>query len=338
MKIELKGYFDSNFGDDYMIKIIAHYLPEFEFVIQDEICFGHMPFSGSNILFEKAGNKLPVLLVVGSGFMVNSSDALKCEIKWFLKGKYIADYCMGCSIEPFDSKLKEFLIRKKLGKFKLIIFRDKASSQWMRKNKNTAIYCLPDIVFSIPEEWIPERGTIGALGISVMNRDGNKPECIYYRSMAAAADYWVQHTGKRVYLMAFDSGVEDDVSACRYVKQLMKHQAETDIVVHKNGDEILKAYSECEKIIGTRYHSAVLAMRMGIDFFPIIYRRKMRELIKDVSYPVSGCDIDNIDFEHIKQFIESKNKNYKLDDQIIRSSKMYAQIFREEYSKRMTHG
>lgn len=335
MKILLKGYFDSNFGDDYMMKIIVNSLPEYEFIIEESKYTDFILREKNVFKASSEAEKIPVLIVTGSGFMINSLESLKCEIKWFFKRKHIADYCMGCNIEPFSSKLKEYLIKKKLEKFRLIICRDNNSYEWLRKNcPYTNAYQLTDILFAMPEEWISKSENQTKLGISLLHRSGDKEDCEYYRKMADIADEWIKITGEEVILMAFDAGSEDDEYACKNVKKMMKLSEKAEIVLHGKNDEILRAYSRCCKIIGARFHSAVLAMRMNIDFFPIIYRNKMKNLISDIEYPVKGCYIDEIDYKLIKDFIENKNLKSSLCDEIIRSSNMYADIFRAECNER----
>ena len=60
--------------------------------------------------------------------------------------------------------------------------------------------------------------------------------------------------------MAFDTGKEDDLFACRAVQTLMQFPDQTEIVAHTDGTEILTAFARCEKIIGARFHSVVLAL------------------------------------------------------------------------------
>ena len=131
--------------------------------------------------------------------------------------------------------------------------------------------------------------------------------------MAQVADYWIEKTGKGVILLAFDTGTEDDISLCKKVKSLMKHKNMSKIVSHGTDGEIQKAYSACRKIIGARFHSAVLSLKMNIDFYPIIYRQKMRNLLSDISYTIAGCDIRSVDIKKIQRFLISKPLNFKID-------------------------
>ena len=264
--------------------------------------------------------------------MINSFEALKYEIKSYVMKKHIADYCIGCNIENLDTRLKKFLIKTKLSRFKLIVCRDKKSYYWLNERlKKTKVYYLPDLLFSA--SFAPD--TNGAvpdkLGISLFHRLGDSKDCEYYKKMARAADHYIETTGKNVILMAFDTGSENDGFACKRVKKMMRHGEKASIVYHGYNDEIINAYRECEKVIGARFHSAVLAMKMGIDFFPIIYRDKMRNLLDDVGYPVAGCDIDDISMDEIKRFLDSGKNAVRVDYEPVGLSKEYIKLFKAQF-------
>ena len=300
-RLRLNGYFDYNFGDDYMMKIIIDSLPEIEFVIDKNEKLPALLKDCENVLVSDTENmKLPVLWVTGSGFMINNNKALLYELVWLIKKKNQGDYCLGCNIEPLNTKLKKWLIVHRLNKFKLLVCRDTKSYNWLCSNvKKPLIRKLPDIVLFL--KGLP-KATGDKLGIALMHRAGDEKDCNYYRSMAHIADYWAETTGREVIFFAFDSGIEDDVFACDCVKNMMKHKDKVTYAVHREGGEIIEAYKECKKIVGARFHSIVLAIKMGIDVYPIAYREKVKNLIDDLTYPIKGCAIDSIDAEDIKKF------------------------------------
>ena len=309
----MAGYFDRNFGDDMMMKLVVRGLPEVTFLVADT---ADTPLLSEPNVVQKdyaTCRRFPKLIVTGSGFMINTKAALKTELLWFLKGHHPGDYCLGCNIEPLDSPIKRFLIRRKLNQFKLITCRDQASHRWLLKNtRKPEVHLLPDILFSLPEEWLPAVRSGNKLGISLMHRAGDSEACSYYRTMAEAADEWIRKTGNGVILMAFDTGKEDDLFACRAVQALMQYPDRTEIVAHTDGTEIPEAFARCGKIIGARFHSMVLALRMGIPFFPVVFREKMRNLILDLNYPVSGCGIDRIDQQAISAFLNGQVPEFSL--------------------------
>ena len=334
-KLHLTGYFDSNFGDDMMMKLVVRSLPEITFVIEEN---AQTPIlSEVNVIPQNREEcaLLPKLIVTGCGFMINNNDALKTEVVCFLKGRNPGDYCLGCNIEPLDSPAKRFLISKKMDKFQLITCRDQVSYHWLRKNtRHPEIHYLPDILFSLPDEWIPEIHSPNKLGISMMHRAGDRGDCAYYRTMAEIADEWVRKTGKDVILMAFDTGVENDVFACQAVKSLMEFSNHAEIAAHKDGTEIPAAFAQCEKIIAARFHATVLALRMGIQLYPLIFRDKVRNLLKDVKYPFPVCELDELDKDSLLAFLAEEQKPYPLAPDIYTRAKEHAQLLKQQYEKK----
>ena len=327
--IHLTGYFDRNFGDDMMMKLVVRSLPESTFLVA--ITADSPILSEPNVKQAeyKVYHRFPKLVVTGSGFMINTRAALKTELLRFLKGHHPGDYCLGCNIEPLNSALKQFLIRKKLNKFKLITCRDQESYRWLRQNTGKPeIHYLPDILFSIPDEWLPAVEVPNKLGISLMHRAGDRVDCAYYRAMAKIADEWILKSGKDVLLMAFDTGNEDDLFACRAVQALMQFPDRTEIIAHTDGTEILAAFARCEKIIGARFHSMVLALRMGIPFFPVIYREKMRNLIYNLSYPVLGCEIDQMDHLAVSAFLNEEYTEFLLQKDCCSAANKHIQLLK----------
>lgn len=335
LKLRLNGYFDRNFGDDYMFKLVVHSMPEVPFFVdareQDVPCLVDEP----NVYFGTSGQEdAPLLTVIGSGFVINDWQGFWCELKCRLRRKEVGDFCLGCNIEPFQNCWFRLLIRQKLRQYQLITCRDRESEAWLRKRcKKPEIHYAPDILFSLPDEWLATERTADHLGISVMNLGEGKAAQRYYDCLAQAADHYIAQTGKAVILLAFDSGREDDVSACRWVKERMKAPGRAEIVFHNNGGEIFKAYARCEKIIATRFHSAVLAMRMGIDVYPIVYREKMRNLLRDMGYPYSGKDWDRLDPSALCSFVAQQQKPYELPQETFERAKQHVQLLRAAIEK-----
>ena len=193
--IYLTGYFDRNFGDDMMMKLVVRGLPEITFLVDETVDTPLL--SEPNVMPKDHESccRIPKLVVTGSGFMINTKAAFQTELLRFLKGSHPGDYCLGCNIEPLDGPVKRFLIRQKLNKFKLITCRDRASCRWLLQNTHKPeIFCLPDILFSLPEKWLPRRDNPNMLGISLMHRIGDSGDCPYYHAMAEAADEWIRKT------------------------------------------------------------------------------------------------------------------------------------------------
>ena len=332
--IHLTGYFDRNFGDDMMMKLVVRNLPEITFLVDSTADTSLLSEPNVLQMDREVCHRFPKLVVTGSGFMINSNAAFITEVRRFLKGHHPGDYCLGCNLEPLDHFLKRYLIGRKLNKFRLITCRDRRSFRWLLKNTRRPEICyLPDILFSLPEAWLPRMGEQDQLGISLMHRIGDREDCAYYRTMAEAADEWIRKTGKGVVLMAFDTGKEDDPFACRAVRSMMQYPERVEIISHRDGTEIPAAFARCQKIIGARFHSMVLALRMGIPFFPIVFREKMRNLMDDLNYPVSGCGIDRMDRQAIFAFLYEKQEPFLLRTDFSSAANKHTQLLKEAMNK-----
>ena len=332
--IHLTGYFDRNFGDDMMMKLVVCSLPETTFLVEDTVDTHLLAEPNVAQKNREICLRFPKLVVTGSGFMINTKAAFETELLWFLKGHHPGDYCLGCNIEPLNSPVKRLLISRKLNKFKLITCRDQASHRWLRRNtRKPEIHCLPDILFSLPDEWLPEVKNPNKLGISMMHRVGDREDCAYYRAMAEIADEWIRKTGKGVLLMAFDTGKEDDVFACRAVQALMQFSDRTEIVAHTDGTEIPAAFAQCEKVIAARFHATVLALRMGIQVYPLIFREKVRNLLRDIQFPFPACDLDAIEKASLLAFLDAEQNPYPLDKQIYVRASEHAQLLKQQLAR-----
>lgn len=329
--MHLAGYFDMNFGDDMMMKLVVNSLPDITFAVEDTV---ETPILRERNVVQKSREdcaRLPKLVVTGCGFMLNNKQAVRAELLDFLKGRHPGDYCLGCNMEPLDTPLKQFLIRKKLNRFKLITCRDQVSYRWLcDKTQRPAVHYAPDILFSIPEQWLPEVKNPEKLGISLMHRAGDAEDCAYYHAMAEAADKWIRETGKGVILMAFDTGKEDDLFACNAVKALMQYPKKAEIVSHRDCTEIPAAFAQCEKIIAVRLHGIVLALRMGIPLYPLIFREKARNLLNDIAYPFPVSTLDRIDKASLQAFLEKPQIAYSLNEDICVSAKEHVQLLAQE--------
>lgn len=325
MAVRIDGYFDRNFGDDYMIKTTLEHLPEVKFVIENSDGVPEMLRRLDNVTISDEETKKN-LRVTGSGFMINGPGAFITELLWLIKGRKEPSWCIGCNIEPFKNPFFEAVIKKKLQKYSLITTRDKKSYKWLKKNcKKARVEYFPDIVFAADIKSPHQKGD--KLGISVMNLGFPEKYESYYASLARAADYYMETTGKGVLLLAFDSGKENDKAACSYVQSLMKNK-DAQIVVHGSENEIINAYSECGKIIGTRFHSAVLALKMGVDLYPVIYRHKMSNLLADIGFFGKKSSVEMPDLKGMEEFLE-KGCGYTLSAEYADKAKGHFDVLKE---------
>ncbi len=335
MNILIEGYLDRNFGDDMMIRIAAYYLKKHKFFISAKRKEVLEPFKNNpniNIYDENIYDKIDFILrVTGSGFFIKSKRQFVEHIFKAIKNKDngIPKGVIGCNIGPFFNKIGKFLIMRELKQYSVITVREKYSESFLDKKKITG--CYPDILFAMPDSFIPETLNEGCLGISAYRlRYENNID--FYKKMAFIADKYIEKTGNKVIIFAFDIEDENDLCAAYTIKSLCSNKDMVEIVAHDdNGDNIVRNFIRCEKIIGVRFHSCILAMRLGIDFVPIMYSDKTAHVLEDLNYTGKVYNMRSFKSEDIIEELFNKKSIYISND-IREASKQHFELV-EKYIK-----
>ena len=132
--------------------------------------------------------------------------------------------------------------------------------------------------------------------------------------------------------MCFNTGLEDDVSVANQVYGIMKNKHMTEIIRYTDINDMLKNIKRCGAILGIRFHSAMLALRMGIPVVPIAYSDKTKNALDEIGYSGKIYDVNNIDTDEVLKSILNAVP-YKLDGNIIKSAENHIKRF-DEYIKR----
>ena len=122
--------------------------------------------------------------------------------------------------------------------------------------------------------------------------------------LAEIADKFINETGRNVCLLCFNTGLEDDVSVANQVYGIMKNKHMTEIIRYKDINDMLKNIKRCGAILGIRFHSAMLALRMGVyDVNNIDTDEVLKSILNAVPYKLDGNIIKSAE-NHIKRFDE----------------------------------
>jgi polysaccharide pyruvyl transferase WcaK-like protein len=237
---------------------------------------------------------------------------------------------IGCNIGPFLNGFAEFLSKIEMNKYSLITVREKLSYNFLKKNiKKVASYCLPDIVFGLPDEWIPKNSGEGCLGISAYRRN-NLSNFEFYAKMAKVADSYINKHNKKVLIFAFDIENENDLVAAYTIRDLCENKDMVEIIPHNdNGDNTIKNLARCSKMITVRFHSAVMALRMGIPFVPVFYSKKTNNMLDDLHFNGDRFSIKDFDENALIHSLESI-KPFVIDCDVFEQAKMHTKIFERE--------
>ncbi len=309
MNILLNGFFDKNFGDDAMQQLVVKQFKEHDFYIncnQKEM-LGHLE-KYKNVHIGCSTPHIDVFLnVIGTGFMYQTRFAKVTklfEILFKKTDKYPKTALIDCSFERFTSKTEKWLVKKSVGKYNLITCRDDASYRFLKNNiKKSQILKFNDIVFS--GDYI-RKSDGDCLGIAPVNRSKSEKNYEYYKNLAQFADNYIDASNKAVKLFAFDSGSENDVLAVTSIKNMMKNTDKVKIVVYNSDiDNFVKEFTECNMIIGSRFHSIVLAVMNKINTIAVYDNEKIYRACND--FNIMGIKKEQLTADKLMESV----KNYK---------------------------
>lgn len=181
------------------------------------------------------------------------------------------------------------------------------------------VNCRPLVSVSV-RKW----GFYGTIDAS----EGHRP---YIQVMAQSADYLVKKINATIVFMStctdFGGYGNDDRVVAREVISMMKYANAAKIVEGEYSPEELKGMvGQMDMHIGTRMHSNIFALSMGVPVLAIAYEFKTRDLMQFFDLEKYVCNIENITFEELCAKLEAvwANKqsiNQKVKSNIIRLQK-----------------
>lgn len=291
MNILLQGYFDRNFGDDVMHIMIAEKLHEHSlFVYADREKTEHLS-QFKNVFVNHEREKFDLrLYVIGTGFMYKGKRAKAEKIfsLFFEKEKSAkASAVINCSMEDFDSSFEERLAKRDIKKFDMLTCRDSVSFDYLKKTfPHTDAFLYKDMVFGYENIGSNLRSGEDFCGVVAVNRQYSPENYDYFKQMALFCDWVFERKGKKILLFAFDTGIENDVSAALSIKKMMKNSDAAEIVMYNSDvSEFAKSFARCDTVITSRFHGAVMAAMCGIKTIVVSDRGKTKRLSDELKLP-----------------------------------------------------
>ncbi len=304
MKILIDGYIDKNLGDDLMMYLAAGRLRGHKIYMDNT---ASLPVAALDADGVKPDLRLTV---TGSGFLLYNYKTALLRAGELLRDRAKCKRAvLSCNISDFPNRFAERVIKKQLSRYDFITVRDKYSYEYI-KSELPRIDCeyYPDIVFSLPKEAITDKPCEGALGISAYGLADKAAN----ERLAKIADEFTDKTGNRVLLFALDIGSENDLGAAKMIKGIMKHGDMAEIIKH---DAMLRNIKRCEKLIGIRFHSAVISLMAGVPLIPLTYSNKTERMLTDIGFDGDIFSL-NDDFGGIHDEVFTDLKPFKLNEKI----------------------
>lgn len=320
-KVLIYAYNRLNLGDDLFIKILCERYKKTQFImlcdrkysiafkdIENLKCYSidtfferlinliFRKFKVDNFLKEYHIKRVSAIVTIGGSLFIQNNSWKKGINDLNIRlGINKPNYLIGCNFGPFydEEYLKQY--RNLFLKYKDICFRDSYSYE-LFKDINT-VRMAPDIVFQLNgklEEKINNSVVISVIKPSI-RKELIGLDSDYYNKIKELIIEFINR-GLDVTLMSFckDEGDEEAIDEIysliddKYIKMLTKYYYAGNI------EEALKIINNAKFIIATRFHSMILGYACNKPTFPIVYSKKMSNVIFDIDTNIKYVDLQNI--------------------------------------------
>ena len=236
-----------------------------------------------------------VVYIGGSIFMEYPNWEQICNW-WEWTAKNRPFYVLGANFGPWHTEGYRDKMAKIFEKMQDVCFRDKYSLALFPEVDT--VRCAPDILFSYPMPKVPMREKqIFVSAIDCAGRDEahdlSRFDKQYVSNMSSLLRGYLDG-GYRLVLASFckDEGDENGIA-----KILSAMGCENDSRVRvlaydgTNADALTTSIAESEFVIGTRFHSVILAMAAGKPVFPVVYSDKTTRVLEDMDFRSEWGDL-----------------------------------------------
>ncbi len=325
MNIMLYAYVDENIGDDLFIDLICKRYKDIQFYLYIPVKYLNyysnlknlhcipMKSFGKNTerinrwLFKE--RLLPILywnrmynldklwikkmdgnIWLGGSQFVETRD-WKSVIKYKIKQqqlKQIPFFSISATVGPFKTEEYETAVKMVIAGYKHIVFRDKWSYERMGEKANSS-YAY-DMVFT---KKLLNQKKEKEVCISVIDTYGRFADEIaksYEKWILSVSKYFLEK-GYKLNFLSLCNNHHDNKAIQRIIKSIPLDKVSV-YSYSENMNEIISIISKSEIMVGTRYHSIVLGLKLGLKVLPVIYESKTENLLDMLG--VTGIKIDNL--------------------------------------------
>ncbi|MFV0979107.1 polysaccharide pyruvyl transferase family protein [Latilactobacillus sakei] len=339
-KVLLQCYFNKNLGDDLFIKIVREQFKDCEItcLLPDGTDIDSVTYLGikswtykkmyrrlDKILY-RMFNKTPILdkfvgefnqvIILGGSLFIEHKD-WKNQLYIYKRLVNSANRVdiIGANFGPFTSDLflKEYtnLFRN----VNNIVFRDIESVNYFPELTNVIVR--KDFVLNLNIDRYGKRND-NSIAISVMNIKSKanleKYSENYFDFLKLQAEYFLSK-GYNVKLFSFCEP-EGDLEACELLAKMIDSE-NVDIVNYDNNiNHVLEEYSNCEYVIGTRFHSSILGILFQKKILPLSYSVKTNNALGLISNELEVININSLATQRIDVTNYNKIKELEMSDTV----------------------
>lgn len=334
MKIMLYAYVDENIGDDLFIDLICRRYKNVEFYlyvpekyinnyryIKNLKCIPYKEinknldrinrwfFKGkltSKLYFNKMYKldkkwvkNMDAQLWLGGSQFVETED-WKNVIDYKLKQQKLKDipfFSISATIGPYSSREYENAIQKVVAGYDHIVLRDKISYELLQE-RNNASYTY-DMVFNIESKCREKKKEVCISVIDMYGRTSEKLAQIYEEFIGKITKRYIA-LGYKINFLSLCENQKDKYAIERIVRD--NNLENVRIFSYTNNlEEIINVIDNASIMIGTRYHSIVVALKFGLKVLPISYESKTDNLMIMMEKNtikienITNIEVDNLD-------------------------------------------
>ncbi|MFD2616163.1 polysaccharide pyruvyl transferase family protein [Terrilactibacillus laevilacticus] len=356
-KIFISFYLNQNLGDDLFVKILCEKYQKTKFYIYGDKKNKHtfdelknLKYISSNFLLkfiDKISFKFLYKSIIrtligylvdanvyigGSLFMQDENWKKKIEIdrKMIMSNK--PNFLIGCNFGPYETQSFLQSYKQILTRYNDVCFRDNKSYKLFNDLNNIRV--APDVVFNL--KYPPSFKHNNNVGISIIDLSNRgklkKYKEKYLKKLKSICEYYIEKEHS-ITLFSFCKN-EGDEKAIKELLELfdLNIKRKINVVCYRDNLEyLLSELSKIDILFATRFHSMILGFLFGKKVIPIIYSEKMTNVLKDLNYSGSYCeikDLDDFDINNINidnniaiymdKIIKKSNEQFKVLDEFLK--------------------
>jgi len=164
----------------------------------------------------------------------------------------------------------------------------------------------PDVVFGAR---FTENNKIPlSVGFSIVAAREDVEEELYINKYVELIEYY-QTKGYSIYLFSFCQDEGDEVIIERIFSRLNRTVNVEKVFYNGNIDSFLNLFSKMSEMFCGRFHAMILGMLYGQSIYPVIYSKKMTNVLQDISYKGEVVNLNEFHTINIEKVVTNINKN-----------------------------
>lgn len=322
INVLVNAYTANNLGDDMFVTLLCNHYPHIHFILNCSEsfsqAFSHLPNITIISDYSKLDkNSIDFQIFIGGSLFMEPKDISKITSKFesvisCRLSHNIPFFVIGANFGPYTNELHLNLYRQWFGQLDGICFRDYQSFRQFQTLTN--VMWAPDLIFHYPiPRYTHKTNNVTIVPIYNTKRIGlsDFSNELYHSFLAGVAHEYLKK-GYTITLASFCETQLDNI-ACEKVYNNIpnSYRQKVHFLFYKNDiDSFLEKFLSTEFIIGTRFHSIILALKAKIPVFPIIYNQKTSNVIKDYKFEGNCAHIMQLNTLTFEDVDNNRQKGY----------------------------